>query len=179
MNSHCAAPSAPPECWSGSAGRSVGEGAPSLPVWMGCCGWCCCTVCVPWWAAVGVPRAVLPRGCCWPSRTPEGMSLAGSALAQAVARLWRSGFSQEQAWCFTVFASAKPQLPRQPERHRANQSPRSWQLPGPASLEMELPGTAAPGLSCLWAAGSVQVPAGPPLAPFCQEERPWDTPASA
>lgn len=176
MNSHYAAP---PECWSGSAGRSVGEGAPSLPVWMGCCGWCCCTVCVPWWAAVGVPRAVLPRGCCWPSRTPEGMSLAGSVLAQAVARLWRSGFSQEQAWCFTVFASAKPQLPRQPEGHRANQSPRSWQLPGPASLEMELPGTAAPGLSCPWAAGSMQVPAGPPLAPFCQEEGPWDTPASA
>lgn len=54
MNLHCAAAftSPPLEHQTGPAGSLVG----TLPVWMGCSGWCggARGLCVMWWAGVGV-----------------------------------------------------------------------------------------------------------------------------
>ena len=86
-----------------------GEGAPCPPyldgaLWL-VLQW---ALCLLWWAGVGVHHTVLPHGCYCPGHIPEAISSAGSVGAWAMLRLWKRGFSQVQAWCLALFASAKP-----------------------------------------------------------------------
>lgn len=109
MNSHHVASLTPSGvlvrlCWELSGVREPH----ALPVWMACSGWCGGGVCMCCGGQVWV--SIVP--CC-----PMGASAlaasqrevsAGSVGAWAMIQLWKKGFSQVQAWCFAMFASAKP-----------------------------------------------------------------------